>query len=192
METQQIYAYGYSKHPHSIGDSIWHMQWCPKYRYEMFRKFRYKNLIEACIRKSAHEHGIEILEINAMPDHLHCIVRLPLTIIPSKALQLLKGRSAYLFFKNHPKARLRYPQGHLWSRGKFASSIGFSDIEKTTSYIQNQEKHHGLTLTGNSILQDGEDVILIKENPMAIMVESKETYISFKKYFEYMWKKCKE
>jgi len=152
METQQIYAYGYSKHPHSIGDSIWHMQWCPKYRYEMFRKFRYKNLIEACIRKSAHEHGIEILEINAMPDHLHCIVRLPLTITPSKALQLLKGRSAYLFFKNHPKARLRYPQGHLWSRGKFASSIGFSDIEKTTSYIQNQEKHHGLTLTGNSTL----------------------------------------
>ena len=68
-------------------------------------------------------------------------------MVPSKALQLLKGRSAYLFFRAHPKARLRYPKGHLWSRGKFASSIGFSDIEKTTSYIRNQEKRHGLTFT---------------------------------------------
>jgi len=70
-----------------------------------------------------------------------------LTMTPSRALQLLKGRSAYLFFRNHPKARLRYPKGHLWSRGKFASSIGYSDIPKTISYIQNQEEHHSSSFT---------------------------------------------
>ena len=150
METQ--IEFEYSRQPHSVGDSIWHMEWCPKYRYNMFSKFKYKNLIEACIRKSAHEHGIEIKEINVMPEHLHCIVKLPLTMTPSKALQLLKGRSAYLFFVAHPKARLRYPKGHLWSRGKFATSIGYSDIATTTSYIQHQEEHHCSTLIGNSTL----------------------------------------
>src|SRR3989344_1730910 len=142
----------YERNNHSVGDSIWHMEWCPKYRYKMFRKEEYKNLAIGCIRKAAKEHNIEVIELNVMPEHLHTIVKIPLTMTPSNALQLLKGRSSYLFFKNHPKARLRYPQGHLWSRGKFASSIGFSDIEKTTSYIQNQEKHHSLTLTGNSTL----------------------------------------
>lgn len=151
MET--IYEFEYSRQPHSVGDSIWHMEWCPKYRYQMFSKFKYKNLAEGCIRKAAHEHKIEIKEINVMPDHLHCIAKIPLTMTPSKALQLLKGRSAYLFFRAHPRARLRYPQGHLWSRGKFASSIGYSDIPTTTRYIQNQEVKHGLTsFIGNSTL----------------------------------------
>ena len=142
METNMNFEY--SRNNHSVGDSIWHMEWCPKYRYKMFRKLEYKSLITACIRKAAHEHDIEIKEINVMPDHLHCITKIPLTMTPSRALQLLKGRSAYLFFRNHPKARLRYPKGHLWSRGKFASSIGFSDIAKTTSYIQNQEIKHNI------------------------------------------------
>ena len=87
-----------------------------------------------------------------MPEHLHTIVKLPLTMTPSKALQLLKGRSSYLFFRAHPKARLRYPKGHLWSRGKFASSIGYSDLPTTLRYILHQEEHHGSTLTGNSTL----------------------------------------
>lgn len=140
MEIQTKFEYAHNQH--SVGNSIWHMEWCPKYRYQMFRKFEYKNLVAACIRKAAHEYNICIRELNVMPDHLHCITELPLTMTPSKALQLLKGRSAYLFFRAHPRARLRYPKGHLWSRGKFASSIGFSDIEKTTSYIRNQEIKH--------------------------------------------------
>ncbi|MBL7147199.1 MAG: IS200/IS605 family transposase [Nanoarchaeota archaeon] len=145
METQMNFEY--TRNNHSVGDSIWHMEWCPKYRYKMFRLFKYKNLVEACIRKAAHEHGIKIMEISVMPDHLHTIVKLPLTMTPSRALHLLKGRSAFIFFRAHPKARLRYPKGHLWSRGKFATSIGYSDVPTTTSYIQNQEEHHCSTFT---------------------------------------------
>ena len=134
----------YTRNNHSVGDSIWHFEWCPKYRYKMFRKLEYKNLVTACIRKAATENHIEILELNVMPEHLHMIVKIPLTMTPSKALQFLKGRSAYIFFRNHDKARLRYPRGHLWSRGKFASSIGYSDLSTTMNYIQTQSEHHGL------------------------------------------------
>ena len=77
METNM--SFEYERNNHSVGDSIWHMEWCPKYRYNMFRKFKYKNLAEACIRKAAHEHKIEIKEISVMPDHLHCTTKLPLT-----------------------------------------------------------------------------------------------------------------
>ena len=145
METQMKFEY--TRNNHSVGDSIWHMEWCPKYRYNMFRKFTYKNLVAACIRKAAKKHGIEIIELNVMPDHLHTIVKIPLTMTPSKALFFLKGRSAYLFFKNHPRGRLRYPQGHLWSRGKFATSVGYSDLPTIIHYVQHQEEHHCSTLT---------------------------------------------
>ena len=140
METQLQFVY--ERNNHSVGDSIWHMEWCPKYRYQMFKKFKYKNLVEACIRKAAKKYRIKILIIKVLPDHLHCLVKIPFTMTPSYALQLLKGRSSYLFFRAHTKARLRYPRGHLWSRGKFASSIGYSDLDKTVVYILNQEKKH--------------------------------------------------
>ncbi len=136
--------FGYTRNNHSVGDSFWHFEWCPKYRYKMFRKLVYKNLITACIRKSAAENCIEILAINVMPEHLHMIAKIPFTMTPSKALQFLKGRSAYLFFKNHERARLRYPKGHLWSRGKFANSVGYSDLPTSINYVQTQSEHHHL------------------------------------------------
>ena len=79
-----------------------------------------------------------------MPDHLHMLVTLPRGMNDIKALQLLKGISAYKFFKNHPKARLRYPQGHLWSRGGSAVTVGYNQLSDTIKYILNQAKLHAV------------------------------------------------
>ena len=89
----------------------------------MFAKFKYKNLCEACVRKAAKRHNIKIHILRVMPDHLHTLVTLPKGMSDVKAMQLLKGCSSHTFFKNHPKARLRYPQGHLWSRGGSAVQL---------------------------------------------------------------------
>ena len=128
----------------AVRESLWHVMFCTKYRYKMFAKFKYKSLCEACIRKVAVRHQIEIVELEIMPDHLHMIIRLPTTLSISKALLLLKGGSAYIFFRNHTKARLRYPQGHLWSKGKFYTTVGYTDLPSTLDYIRNQELHHAL------------------------------------------------
>ena len=129
---------------HKFGINFWHMNWQTKYCYNMFAKFEYKNLAEACIRKAASRHGIKIHIINVMPDHLHTLVTLPKGMTDEKAMQFLKGGSSHSFFKNHPKARLRYPQGHLWSRGGSAVTVGYNQFYETVMYILNQAKHHGL------------------------------------------------
>lgn len=134
----------YTKHTHSVGDNFWHIEWCPKYRYKMFRKFKYKNLVEACIRKAAHEHGIALHELQVMPEHLHAVVSIPDTMSIAHATQLLKGRSSYLFFRNHEKARLRYPRGHLWSVGTFRTSVGYADLPTTLRYVREQQDHHAI------------------------------------------------
>ena len=126
----------------AVRESLWHLIFCTKYRYKMFTKIKYKNLVQACIRKMASTHDIEILELEVMPDHVHMLIRLPTTMSISKATQFLKGGSAYLFFRHHEKARLRYPRGHLWSKGKFYTTVGYTDLPSTIDYIRNQEAHH--------------------------------------------------
>ena len=120
------------------------MNWQTKYRYNMFAKLEYKNLSEACVRKAASRHKIKIHIINVLPDHLHTLVTLPKGMTDERAMQLLKGCSSHSFFKNHPKARLRYPQGHLWSRGGSAVTVGYNQLDETILYILNQAKYHGL------------------------------------------------
>jgi len=61
----------------------------------------------------------------------------------SKVLQLLKGGLLRLFFQFQEKARLRYPKRFLWSRGKFASSVGFVQLSVVKEYAQNQSVHPG-------------------------------------------------
>jgi len=138
----ESYGEKYERESHSVGISMWHFEWCTKYRYKMFGKEEQRNLITACIRRAASLHGIEMMELNVQLEHVHCVVGIKLSFSPSYALQLLKGISARLFFKNNPKARLRYPQGHLWSSGKFAASLGFIQVEQAKSYVRNQDIHH--------------------------------------------------
>ena len=136
----------YDRNNHSVGIAFWHIQFCTKYRYKMFSKIKYKNLIQACIRQTCTKHNIKIITINVMPEHVHLVVKTKVSVNPSKIVQLIKGASSYLFFKFHPKARLRYPRRHLWSKGKFISSVGFTDLDFTISYVLHQEEHHGTSI----------------------------------------------
>jgi putative transposase len=129
---------------HKVGINYWHVEFTTKYRYQMFAKFDYKNLISACIRKSANAHNIQIHVMNVMPEHVHVLVTLPKGMLPEGAFRFLKGASSFYFFKNHPKARLRYPHGHLWSRGGCAVTVGYNQFSETEHYILNQAEHHGL------------------------------------------------
>lgn len=130
---------------HKVGINIWHMNFGTKYNYNIFKQFKYKSLIEACIRKAAKRHNIKIRLINAMPNHVHMLVTLPRGMNDKTAFQRLKGISSNYFFKNHSKARLRYPQGHLWSRGGCAVTVGYNQLTDVELYIINQAKHHRIS-----------------------------------------------
>ena len=139
----------YLRSNHSVGIAFWHVQFCTKYRYAMFAKFKYKSLCEACIRKVAFRNNARVIAISVMPDHVHMIVQTKQSTNIVELVRKLKGASAYLFFRNHVKARLRYPRGHLWSRGYFTATVGFADFESTLNYVLHQEECHASSLIGN-------------------------------------------
>ena len=136
------YGNKYNHYEHSVGKLMLHLEWCTKYRYKMFQKEKYLKLVEACVRRAASLHGFEIIEINVQPEHIHCVVSVSFCYSVSKVLQIMKGTSSRLFFIHHEKAKLRYPRGHLWSRGKFAASVGFTQLDKIREYVRNQDEHH--------------------------------------------------
>lgn len=123
---------------HKVGVNFWHLTWQTKYRYNMFGKFKYKNLCGACIRKMAVRHNIKIHVLSVMPDHIHLLATLPKGKDDEWVMRILKGGSSYIFFRAHPKARLRYPKRHLWSRGGSAVTVGYNQLDETIRYILNQ------------------------------------------------------
>jgi len=124
---------------HCVGLNQWHLEWCPKKRYKCFKRAYITQEIEKLIRQAAEEHGIMIHTPALNVDHIHLFVSLPFNMSPEKALMLLKGRSAYLIFRRFPNFRLRYPKGHLWSRGSFARSINNVTSGAIKNYIENQQ-----------------------------------------------------
>src|SRR5512136_1185976 len=80
---------------HSIGQNMYHLEWCPKYRYNMFKHESNKKLCEEVLYEVAKRHNMEITELCVMSDHIHIVVVIPPTMSVSKALQLLKGASAH-------------------------------------------------------------------------------------------------
>ena len=131
--------YQQNTHAHSVGWNTWHFEWCTKYRYKIFRQNYIKNLCLIAITEAAKKYHIEILEIEVDINHVHVVTSIPMTMSPVKALNLIKGFSAYLLFKLVPNLRKRYKKGSLWSPGKFAASVGHITLENAKKYL---EDHH--------------------------------------------------
>src|SRR5512137_791457 len=123
---------------HSKGQNLYHLEWCPKYRYNMFRGKGNKKLCEGILNEVAERHNIGLVELSVMPDHIHVVVQLPPMMSISKALQLLKGASSYELFRRQPLFRHRYSHGSFWSSGKFYRSVGDADTATVLEYVKNQ------------------------------------------------------
>jgi len=114
----------------------------------MLKQPRFKNACEEAVRSAAQRHGLEVLELSVMPDHVHAVVGVPFSMSASNAL-LLKGTSSHALFELEPKFRLRYPNGHFWSRGSFCRSVGSADLETVKRYVREDNDPWQQTLSNS-------------------------------------------
>lgn len=80
---------------------------------------------------------MKAVEIGGMDDHVHLLLSLPATLTISKAMQLIKGGSSKWVHDTFPNQRL-----FEWQEEYGAFSVSVSQLEKTISYIRDQESHH--------------------------------------------------
>ena len=130
---------------HWKGFLEFHFEWCPKYRFEMLRQERFKNVLLDSLRVTARRIKLELVEIGIQDDHVHIVADLRSWHSPAFILERLKSESAATLFTFEPKFRLRYPKGHFWSEGKFYRSVSDVTAEQVREYVRKQD-HRQKTL----------------------------------------------
>ncbi len=117
----------------------------------MFRNETFREYCKDILYMVARRHGIIILELAVMEEHVHAVVQLPPDMSQSRALQLLKGASSHELFLMIPNFRLRYPKGNFWSKGNFKDSVGRQTIEGAVKYVRDQQIRldHFIETSGN-------------------------------------------
>ena len=121
---------------HTKWNCKYHVVFAPKYRrqaiYGRLRTEIGKILRELCQRK-----GIEILEAEACPDHIHMLLSIPPKYSVSSVMGYLKGKSSLMIFDRFANLKYRYGNREFWCRGYYVDTVGRNKaaIEK---YIRNQ------------------------------------------------------
>ena len=116
----------------------YHVVFAPKYR-RMTIYGEIKADIGKILRKLCEQKGIEIIEAEACPDHIHMLLSIPLKMSVSYAIGYLKGKSSLMIFDRHANLKYRYGNRHFWARGYYVDTVG-RNKEAIKKYIQNQLK----------------------------------------------------
>ena len=124
---------------HSLYECKYHVVFCPKYRYRIFKDGVGEYTKQEIYRLSQQKDQVEVLELNVQPDHVHLVVSLPPKYAMSEFMGYLKGKLALRLFQKYERLGRRYWGRHLWSRGYCVSTIGL-DEEKIRKYVKWQEK----------------------------------------------------
>ena len=116
----------------------YHIVFAPKYRrqviYRQLRKDIGSILRELCSRK-----GINIIEAELCPDHVHMLVEIPPKYSIYQIMGYLKGKSSLIILDRHAKLKYKYGNRHFWCRGYYVDTVGRNE-KKIKEYIQNQLK----------------------------------------------------
>ena len=83
--------------------------------------------------------GIEIIEAECCPDHIHMLVRIPPKYSVSEIVGYLKGKSSLMIFEHHANLKYKYGNRHFWCRGYYVDTVG-KNTAKIKEYIQKQLK----------------------------------------------------
>ena len=121
----------------------YHLVFAPKYRRQIiYGKLKIeigKILRELCERK-----GIEMIQAECCPDHIHMLVRIPLKYSVSEIMGYLKGKSSLIIFDRHANLKYKYGNRHFWCRGYYVDTVG-KNARKIQEYIKNQLEEDRLT-----------------------------------------------
>ena len=108
----------------------------PKYRRRViYGKIRAD--IGQILRKLCEWKGVEIIEAEACPDHIHLLVSIPPKISVSSFMGYLKGKSNLMIFDKHANLKYRYGNRSFWCRGYYVDTVG-KNKKAIAEYIQNQ------------------------------------------------------
>jgi putative transposase len=121
---------------HAFHQLFYHFAWSTHTRIPLIRRDFRPELLKI-INEEARKWGGSPIRHNAMPDHVHLLVRLPPTVKICDFIDEVKGAAAHRVNEEiRPSFQLK------WQEGYGALTLRKDEVEKVSRYIDNQEIHH--------------------------------------------------
>ena len=114
----------------------YHIVFAPKYR-RLAIYGQIKKDIGQILRKLCEQKGVEIIEAEACPDHIHMLISIPPRYSVSQIMGYLKGKSSLMIFDRHANLKYKYGDRHFWARGYYVDTVG-RNKKQIQEYIRNQ------------------------------------------------------
>jgi putative transposase len=131
---------------HSLSHTKWnckyHIVFAPKYRRKIF--YEEKRLeVGEMLRELCKWKGVNIIEAEVCPDHIHMLLEIPPKISVSSFMGFLKGKSSLMIYEKWGNLKYKYRNREFWCRGYYVDTAG-KDAKKIQEYIQKQLKEDQL------------------------------------------------
>lgn len=142
---------------HSLSHTAWnckyHVVFAPKYRRKVF--YGEKRLaIGEILRELCKWKGVNIIEAEVCPDHIHMLLEIPPKMSVSSFMGFLKGKSSLMIYEKYGNMKFKYRNREFWCRGYYVDTVG-KNAKKIQEYIAKQLKEDQL----------GEQLTLEEVNP---------------------------
>jgi len=123
---------------HTTWNCKYHVVFAPKFRRKVF--FGEKRAeIGKILRTLCNWKGINIVEAEICPDHVHMLLEIPPKVCVSGFIGYLKGKSSLMLYEKFPELKYKYRNREFWCRGYYVDTAG-KNTAKIAAYIQNQLK----------------------------------------------------
>ncbi|MCH7676526.1 IS200/IS605 family transposase [candidate division KSB1 bacterium] len=132
----------FRKLSHTIYECKYHIVFCPKYRYRIFKDAISDYTRQQIYRLCSQKELVEVLELNVQRDHVHVVLPIPPKYSVSSMMGYLKGKLSTRLFRELRRLGKCFWGRHLWSRGYCVSSVGLDEamIRKYVRWQERKEK----------------------------------------------------
>ena len=121
---------------HTTWRCQYHVVFAPKCR-RMAIYGQIKKDIGQILRTLCDQKGVEIIEAQVCPDHIHMLLSIPPKYSVSQIMGYLKGKSSLMIFDRHANLKYKYGDRHFWARGYYVDTVG-RNKKQIQEYIKHQ------------------------------------------------------
>ena len=102
----------------------YHIVFAPKYRKKVFYE-EHRLEVREILRKLCEWKGVEIIEGEVCPDHVHMMVSIPPKMSVSVFMGYLKGKSATIIFQKWGNMKFAYRNREFWCKGYYVDTVTY-------------------------------------------------------------------
>ena len=121
---------------HTKWNCKYHVVFAPKYRRKIFYGEK-KGEIGKILRELCSWKGVNIIEAEVCPDHIHMLIEIPPKIAVSSFMGFLKGKSSLIIHERYANLKYKHGNRSFWCRGYYVDTAG-KNTKKIAEYIRNQ------------------------------------------------------